>query len=330
MYNVELFLDVEMQQACGDYFGIKPAGDDWESMLRWRVELHRRLGYETVRVSPSNYDWPTRSAKSADTTGDGKNRGARSWQDEGIGPITSREDFEKYPWPDPAKADFKEFEWCEKNLPEGMCSYALTAHILEYVMWLMGYEGLSMALYDQPDLVDAMFSKVGKNLVEFTRRIGQYKKMGIVWGSDDMGFKTGCMISPQVIIEKSLPWHARCAEIAHEYGKLYFLHSCGQLDDIMDPLIENVKIDAKHSWEDVILPVTEAKKKWGKRIGILGGIDVHFLCTATEADVRKRVRETLDACLSDGGYCLGTGNSVANYIPMTNYIAMLDEGRNYC
>ena len=30
-----------------------------------------------------------------------------------------------------------------------------------------------------------------------------------------------------------------------------------------------------------------------------------------------------------GGYCLGTGNSVANYIPLANYLAMLDEGRRY-
>jgi uroporphyrinogen decarboxylase len=30
-----------------------------------------------------------------------------------------------------------------------------------------------------------------------------------------------------------------------------------------------------------------------------------------------------------GGYCLGTGNSVANYIPLDNYLAMLDEGRKF-
>jgi uroporphyrinogen decarboxylase len=30
-----------------------------------------------------------------------------------------------------------------------------------------------------------------------------------------------------------------------------------------------------------------------------------------------------------GGYALGTGNTVANYIPVHNYIAMLDEGMKY-
>jgi len=29
------------------------------------------------------------------------------------------------------------------------------------------------------------------------------------------------------------------------------------------------------------------------------------------------------------GYCLGTGNTVANYLPLENYLAMLEEGRRY-
>ncbi|MGD0111927.1 MAG: hypothetical protein ABSD48_08670 [Armatimonadota bacterium] len=34
-------------------------------------------------------------------------------------------------------------------------------------------------------------------------------------------------------------------------------------------------------------------------------------------------------CQPGGGYCLGTGNSVANYLPVDNYLAMLEEGREY-
>ncbi|HNS31984.1 MAG TPA: uroporphyrinogen decarboxylase family protein [bacterium] len=294
-----------------------------------RLAIHRFLGYDIIRAYPGNYDWKKKETETADTADGSRNRGMRSWQDEGIGVISSWEDFEKYPWPDPSKIDFSEFDWCEKNLPDGMAFYALTAHILEYVTWLMGYEGLSLALFDQPDLVDAMFKKAGEIQAEYTRTIVCYNRLGIVWGSDDMGFKTGCMVNPKVLIEKALPWHARCAQIAHYSGKLYILHSCGKLDDIMEPLINDVRIDGKHSWEDVIMPVTEAKKRWGKRIAILGGIDMDFLVKSDEEKIRERVRKTLDVCMEGGGYCMGTGNSVANYIPLENYLAMLDEGRNY-
>jgi uroporphyrinogen decarboxylase len=97
----------------------------------------------------------------------------------------------------------------------------------------------------------------------------------------------------------------------------------------MDDLIEDVGIDAKHSYEDTIMPVTEAYKKYGDRLSILGGIDVDFLCRSDKESLRKRVRDTLDVCLKGKGYCLGTGNTVANYMPYENYLVMLDEGRRY-
>ncbi|MDY7010806.1 MAG: uroporphyrinogen decarboxylase family protein [Planctomycetota bacterium] len=97
----------------------------------------------------------------------------------------------------------------------------------------------------------------------------------------------------------------------------------------MPDLLDDVKIDAKHSFEDTIELVTDAKADYGNRVPLLGGIDVDFLCRSDEREIRKRVRETLDVCMPGGGYCLGTGNSVANYIPVDNYLIMLDEGRRY-
>ena len=65
---------------------------------------------------------------------------------------------------------------------------------------------------------------------------------------------------------------------------------------------------------------------YGKWIALLGGADVDILCRLTEDDLRAHVREILCACMPGGGYALGTGNSMANYVPVRNYLAMLDEG----
>jgi uroporphyrinogen decarboxylase len=95
----------------------------------------------------------------------------------------------------------------------------------------------------------------------------------------------------------------------------------------MDDIIDDVGIDAKHSFEDTFMPVTEAKRLYGDRIALLGGVDVDFLCRATVDQVRDYVRNVINLCAPGGGYALGTGNSVANYIPVENYLTMLDEGR---
>jgi hypothetical protein len=44
---------------------------------------------------------------------------------------------------------------------------------------------------------------------------------------------------------------------------------------------------------------------------------------------RTDVKRPLVSLMPGGRYCLGTGNSVANYIPLDNYLAMIDEGRLY-
>ena len=47
-----------------------------------------------------------------------------------------------------------------------------------------------------------------------------------------------------------------------------------------------------------------------------------------ESELRNYVRGILDECMP-GRYALGSGNSIANYIPVENYFAMLDEGLNW-
>jgi uroporphyrinogen decarboxylase len=54
-----------------------------------------------------------------------------------------------------------------------------------------------------------------------------------------------------------------------------------------------------------------------------------IMAQGSEADVRRRTREILDLCAVKGRYVLGTGNSVANYLPQRNYLAMLDEGKKW-
>jgi uroporphyrinogen decarboxylase len=119
------------------------------------------------------------------------------------------------------------------------------------------------------------------------------------------------------------------SEMSHTVGRPYILHSCGNLFTIYEDLIEDVAIDGKHSFEDTIEDVRQLKPVYCDRMALLGGIDVDFLCRASESAIRERVRETLDICMPGGGYCLGTGNSVANYIPLNHYLAMVDEGRRY-
>jgi uroporphyrinogen decarboxylase len=249
----------------------------------------------------------------------------RGWVNESEGVIGSMADFGAYPWPRPEDVDYFELEYVASNLPDGMQVIATTAGVLEYVMWLMGYAPFAVALYDQPELIEAMFQRIGDLMASIYATICDHPKVGAVFLGDDMGHRSGTMVHPDHLRRYVFPRQRRLVQIAHEHGLPFLLHSCGDLRAVMDDLIDDVGIDGKHSFEDTYLPVTEAKRLYGNRVAILGGVDVDFLVRSDPEQVRAYTRRVLEACMPGGGYAFGTGNSVANYIPVRNYLAMLDE-----
>ncbi|MBI2440689.1 MAG: hypothetical protein HYV35_04880 [Lentisphaerae bacterium] len=332
VHFIELYLDKEIQSAIVEEFGLLNGLDatDRYADLKRQVRLQRFLGYDYIRQGVDGLNFPLRSHKVADTAAHQRAAG-REFVDESRGPITSWEEFEKYPWPRAEDLSTESLEWLEANLPDDMCIvvHGKFAHFAEFLNWLMGYETLCYALYDQRDLVHAITDRLEQLFAAVLERMLAFPRVKLIWGSDDMGFRGGTLISPADLREFVLPGHKKMAAMAHAAGRPYLLHCCGQRKEIMEDLINDVQIDAVHSFEDTIEDVREAKQRYGHRIALLGGIDLDFLCRSDEAAVRARVRDTLDKCLPGGGYCLGTGNSVANYVPITNYLAMLDEGRRY-
>lgn len=311
----ELFADYEIMSAI---LG-RPA-----NTLQDRVDYHLMLGYDYV-VSWAGFNLPVEGRKSTVDTAE-LTRSQRTYNVASMRTIASWEDFEKYPWPKPTEANYADVEGLVKILPEGMKTVVLTGHVLEDPMALLGYEGLSYLMADNPELVEAVFTRIGELYEAVYKNCVQIDGVGAMLISDDLGFKSATMISPSALRRWVFPWYRKYVEICHSRDIPVILHSCGNLAEVMDDIIDDCKIDAKHSFEDQILPVTEAKERYGNRISLLGGIDVHFLCTATEDEVRERTRRTLEKCMPGGGYALGTGNSVANYIPVRNFLAMLDEG----
>ncbi len=339
---VELHIDREIVR----YFTENVFGGQWiepseakdrksqEKVLENNITCWHRLGYDYIRLSgdfrfSGSIFFASKNRSSEDTAG--ISRGTRRWVEEGKGVITSWEDFEKFPWPRLEDVNLWPFEFTSENLPEGMGLFVCFSEgIFEVIInELFGMETLSYLVYDNPELIAAVTDRVGSLIYAcYQKALGLNNLIGFFQG-DDMGFKTATLISPQALKKYVLPWHKKLAQLAHENNLLYILHSCGNVETIMEDLISDVKIDAKHSFEDVIVPVAEFKRKYGSRIAVLGGVDVNKLCTLNEKDLRNYVRKILDDCVPGGGYALGTGNSVANYIPVENYLAMLDEGAKY-
>ena len=296
-------------------------------LMNLSLEYSKALGLDYVTMIPVVPLARTRAQLAR--TGRGREEALRTWQDLHEGVITNREEFDGYRWPSQDEISIFPVEYAATQMPEGMKVMFMYVGIFEDLKQLMGFETLAYATADDPGLVDDILEQLTR-IAEYTIGLAAaHPATGAVFYGEDMGFNSGTLLSPAFMKEHVIPRHKRIADACHRHGKPFLLHSCGKVNALMDDLIDVVGIDAKHSFEDKILPVEECYALWGDRIAIIGGVDMDLLSRGSEEEVRARTRQILEACAPGGGYCMGSGNSVANYVKIENYYAMIDETRKW-
>ena len=289
-----------------------PDGVDAVGYLAYMIKVYAVCGYDYALAYGCDIGFPSGARES---------KSSISLNDSSM--INSREDFEKYPWPDASAYDYSRLEKIKPYLPEKMkLMCAGPCGLLENVIRIVGYDNLCFMLYDDPDLVRDIFDRAGSILLDYYERCAVYDTVGILMINDDWGFNTQTMLSVDDMRKYVFPWHKKMVEAAHKRGKFAVLHSCGYMGDIMEDIIEDMKFDGRHSYEDKIIPVEEAYRRWGGRIAILGGLDVDFLIRSDKDAIIKRAKDMLALARDKGGYALGSGNSIPAYIPMEHYFAM--------
>ena len=305
--------------------------ESMEMIRHWldnQIAFWYHMGYDFIRVEVS-LSLSVQSRITRDTSDQAEDT-KRVWTETGIGPIRDWKTYEKYPWPVIKDSDFLIHEYITSHLPDGLGFISCHAGgLFEHVCRLLGYENMCYVLYDNPKLFQAVTDRLGKLIEGYIRHLVQLPNLHVIFQGDDMGFRSATMISPANLKKYILPWHKKYAEIAHEKGLLYILHSCGYVDSIMNDLIDYVKIDGKHSFEDAITPVWEYKKQWGHKIALLGGVDIDKLTRYPTDKLQTYVRMIIDKCHKGGRFTIGSGSSIPSYAPVENYLTMCDTVLTY-
>ncbi|MCD6385101.1 hypothetical protein J7M23_04915 [Candidatus Sumerlaeota bacterium] len=246
------------------------------------------------------------------------------------GPIQTRSDFEEYPWDELPERYWMvagpRFDALVATLPEGMKAVGGVGNgVFEISEDLVGLEYLPFIMAEDPELYDMLYKKIGDLMVtiwsEFLQRYAD-SFVGCRFG-DDLGFKSSLLTNPATIRNQIIPQYKRVVDLVHSAGKPFLWHSCGCIFQIMEDVIA-IGIDAKHSNEDAIAPFDKWIELYGDRIGLLGGFDMDFLCQKSPEEIFAAVVELGQRYRNTArGYALGSGNSIPDYIPPENYLAMV-------
>ncbi len=251
-----------------------------------------------------------------------------AWNLEYTSFISDRRAFEEFPWETAARADMSEFHAVKDMLPEGMKVIVVSGKIFTLSWMLMGFENFSVSLLtDEPFLTDVM-DKITEIQMDILGQVLQLPHVGAVWAVDDLACSTGTIIAPQALRDHVLPRYKEMAAKCHKEGRLFFLHSDGNLLPIMEDLIE-LGLDALHPIDPTAMDIAQVKQMYGERLCLIGNVPTELLRSGTPSEVASVVKELLRVVAPGGGYCLGSGNSVPEWAQFRNYQAMLDTARQY-
>ena len=251
-----------------------------------------------------------------------RGRGSRGWVELVRGMISDPEDFGRFPWPSAAELDYSPLEEIRRFLPETVKVIVQPGRLFQGVWAFMGFEEFCYALTDQPGLVERMFEKFCGVQVELVRNALQHECVGAVWMGDDLAYNSGLMLAPEHFRRLLFPWYRQMAEACRARNVPFVFHSDGKIDAVLEDLIA-CGVQAVHPLEPQSMDILSVKRRYGDRLALIGNIDLSYTLTrGSREEVEEAVKSKIRQLAPGGGYCLGSENSIPDYVPFENYDAM--------
>ena len=237
----------------------------------------------------------------------------------GIGPglIRTRDDLPKVDIPSDERwiADARQFLKTQRG---DRAAVGATRLGISPVLISMGLDNFSIALYEDRALVEELVDRY----VSFSERTVQvYGELGFdaIWCFDDFAYHTGPMFSPQVFRDLFVPRIKRATEKIH---MPWIFHSDGNLFPVLDDLL-SLGMSALHPIEPEAMDLAEAKRVLQGRACVIGNISVDLLARGAPEQIRKAVKDAMDAAAPGGGYVISSGNCIPAYAKIENVEALI-------
>ncbi len=292
--------------------------------LREEVEFSYKSGYDYVKLQPiADFNPAKIGVVKKNTNLGGDSVQQFNWASEGRGVITNEQEYEKYIFPKQNDFNYNRLDEIKNLLPEGMGVIGQYGDIFTMTWEMMGFETFSFALFENPELVRTLNNSLGELVLSMFEVFAQHDVVDILWYSDDIAYTNSLMVSPETLDELVFPWLKKIGDLAKKYNKPFIYHTDGILYDVFDRIID-CGVNAIHPIEPKAMELREVKSRYGDKLCLMGHVDVDLLCRGTTEDVRVKVLDNVRKAGYDGGYIIGSGNSIPEYVNYENYLSMLE------
>jgi uroporphyrinogen decarboxylase len=232
-----------------------------------------------------------------------------------------------YSFPDPVNpAIFDKLqETLDRDNGERFRVFSIGFSLFERAWTLRGMEALMMDFIDQPDFAHALLRAIADFQIAQVREALKYDIDAVYFG-DDWGSQRGLIMGPALWRGFIKPEMARMFAVVKKAGKRVSLHSCGDVDELFDELIE-MGLDSFNPFQPEVMDVEALLKRYHGRLTFQGGLSTQrILPYASPEEVRVESRRLLKLG-RQGGYIFAPAHAVEGDVPVENMVAFIEEAQ---
>jgi uroporphyrinogen-III decarboxylase len=204
-------------------------------------------------------------------------------------------DVKTYDWAGDAERDLAT---CDRN--KVALEYGCGNGVFERLAALMGFEDALIAMAEEPEAVNDLFTAITDYKIAFAEKVAKYYKPDFFTNYDDIATERNLFMSPASYRQLIKPHHKRLYDAVRNLGMIPIQHTCGRAEDIIEDMIEI----GVAGWSSVqpTNDIPALLKKYGDKIALIGGYDSNGKPARSDASAAEMKDEVLRCFREYGPY----------------------------
>jgi uroporphyrinogen decarboxylase len=211
--------------------------------------------------------------------------------------------------------------------PDRFRVFYLGFSLFERAWTLRGMENLMFDFVDHPEFVHELFTAIADYNIAQVREALKCDIDAVYFG-DDWGQQHGLIMGKPYWDEYIKPQLRRMYGCVRSAGKFQMIHSCGDVDELFDDLVE-LGLNCFNPFQPEVMDTAALLAKYRGRLAFHGGLSTQrVLPRCTAAEIRSETQRLLSLGRG-GGYVFAPAHAVEDDVPLENMLAFIGEAKRY-